>query len=403
MSGIRNQFELEQLEQVLLLSADPLLDLLHEVNKPSLCSIDPGNFVVEISDISSEGVLYPELSQLHEEDIFAGLSSFPGTASIHLTPNLVLDVDGELHIDAGETLSGSGVINGSLVNDGIVSPGNSPGHDDIVGDFTQTGGLLEIEIGGANSASYDSIAVSGNASLGGTLKIAIWNNYTPTVGEEYSFLTASSISGDFDSFEGLYIGKGLYFKPVKTSTTYNLVVSELPTALGWFVDALNSNPNTSAYVDKILSVFSGKESEVGLSSNVNIAGQLLSGDFSVSSVTSDEGNIKGYLFTTSNLTASLSAVDKGVSITNGNGSFFFADNLFVAYATGSVGLGSGVSNLDLTATNNKFSINTSDAAFNDSVAGHVFDSLTANAFEIESDVTLTGKRSRLLLGIRANL
>ena len=92
-------------------------------------------------------------------------------------------------VDEGGLLGGFGVINGDVLNDGIVAPGTSPGTLTINGNFTQsTSGTLEIEPG-------DLLSVSGNAALGGALDFAADGL---RYGQQFGFLEAGSISGEFD-------------------------------------------------------------------------------------------------------------------------------------------------------------------------------------------------------------
>ena len=74
----------------------------------------------------------------------------------------------------GGTLAGSGTVDGSVTNNGgTVAPGGSPGILTITGSYTQgAGGTLRIEIDGLTvGTEYDRLAVTGAASLDGTLAI----------------------------------------------------------------------------------------------------------------------------------------------------------------------------------------------------------------------------------------
>ncbi|HYU57673.1 MAG TPA: hypothetical protein VEO00_06440 [Actinomycetota bacterium] len=74
---------------------------------------------------------------------------------------------------SGGTLSGVGTVDGDLVNEGTVQPGNSPGIFTVTGTYDQKGGTLPIEIAGVEAGTqYDSLSVSGAATLGGTLEIS---------------------------------------------------------------------------------------------------------------------------------------------------------------------------------------------------------------------------------------
>ena len=109
---------------------------------------------------------------------------------------------GPLDVGTG-TLSGSGTIVGSVSNAaGTVAPGASPGTLTIAGSYTQTGGTLLIELGGAAPGQFDVLAVSGNANLGGALRVATANNFNPAPGQNFAILTAGAVSGAFSQSFG---------------------------------------------------------------------------------------------------------------------------------------------------------------------------------------------------------
>ena len=67
-------------------------------------------------------------------------------------------------------LSGTGDIVGNVLNEGLVSPGNSPGTLDVSGNFAQNaGGILKMEI--ASTSSFDQLVIGGALMAGGTLDV----------------------------------------------------------------------------------------------------------------------------------------------------------------------------------------------------------------------------------------
>lgn len=109
-------------------------------------------------------------------------------------------VIGNVTVDAGAAVGGSGVIRGDVANEGAVSPGNSPGVLTIEGEYLQkAGAVLEIEIDPLNVLSdrLDVIAVGG---LGGTatieagaiLDIARLSNQAYALGTRYTVLTTEN-------------------------------------------------------------------------------------------------------------------------------------------------------------------------------------------------------------------
>ena len=77
----------------------------------------------------------------------------------------------------------------------------------IQGNYTQgAGGSLNVALGGTGAGvGYDQLAVTGTASLGGTINISTINGYVPPVGTSFQVLTFASKTGDFQTYNGLYI------------------------------------------------------------------------------------------------------------------------------------------------------------------------------------------------------
>jgi len=109
-----------------------------------------------------------------------------------------LSATGPIQIQDG-TLSGSGTITGSVTVGGTTAPGTSAGQLNISGTYTQQStGTLAIEIGGPTPGSqHDQLAVSGAATLDGTLSVEFIDGYTPSIGQSFTVMTYSSRSGTF--------------------------------------------------------------------------------------------------------------------------------------------------------------------------------------------------------------
>jgi outer membrane autotransporter protein len=109
-------------------------------------------------------------------------------------------------VDPNATLGGAGVIVASnVIVNGNLSPGNSPGTLNVVGNLVLTGAnstLIEI----ASPTNFDRIVVTGTATLGGTLNAVGYGGYSIAPGSRFDFLQAGSIVGAYDSIvapEGL--------------------------------------------------------------------------------------------------------------------------------------------------------------------------------------------------------
>jgi hypothetical protein len=104
------------------------------------------------------------------------------------------------NILAGGILSGIGTIAGNVNNTaGTVAPGTSPGILTINGNYVQgSGGTLAVEIGGtAAGTQYDQLIVTGNATLGGALGVALIGGFVPPSGSTFAVVQAGAVNGAF--------------------------------------------------------------------------------------------------------------------------------------------------------------------------------------------------------------
>ena len=124
------------------------------------------------------------------------------------------------HVGPGGTLSGTGIdgfvalAGGTSTSPfpGNIHPGTSPGTLTIDGDYEQTGGLLGIEIAGTAPGQFDVLAVTGNATLGGTLRLEFIDDFAPRQGDEFKFLDiGGALSGAFDEIEVRNLLPGFQF------------------------------------------------------------------------------------------------------------------------------------------------------------------------------------------------
>lgn len=115
----------------------------------------------------------------------------------------------------GNTVANTLVQNGSSA---ILSPGDTynsqafSGKTDVTGDYTLTTGKLAIGIGGtvqANSfhdspSEYDTVAVSGTATLGAgaQLDVTLRNGFVPANTDTFTILTGGSVGGTFSNVSG---------------------------------------------------------------------------------------------------------------------------------------------------------------------------------------------------------
>ncbi|WP_372025650.1 autotransporter domain-containing protein [Tistrella mobilis] len=111
----------------------------------------------------------------------------------------------EMTVGTGGTLSGNGTIDGDLVSEGRVAPGNSIGTITVTGDFTQaaTGTLaMEYAADGAGGTVTDRLVVGGAATIeGGTLSLTSFDGSTPRYASTELITAADGITGTFDTVE----------------------------------------------------------------------------------------------------------------------------------------------------------------------------------------------------------
>jgi hypothetical protein len=113
----------------------------------------------------------------------------------------VRTLGGPLDVGTG-ALSGSGTVIADVTNAaGTVSPGASPATLTIEGNYAQPGGALLIGLAGAAPGQSDALAVSGSATLGGTLHVVLINGFTPANGQTFDILTCAACSGQFGTVD----------------------------------------------------------------------------------------------------------------------------------------------------------------------------------------------------------
>ena len=141
--------------------------------------------------------------------------NIPGTvaANVNVGPSALLGLFGRIIgsvVNAG-SFQGTGVVNGNVVNNGIVSPGASIGTLTINGHYTQNAsGTLRIEVAGASQGQYDVLVVNGRALTSpARLQLVRVGNFTLQVGNQITFLTASNgVSGTFSNVENDFLVTG---------------------------------------------------------------------------------------------------------------------------------------------------------------------------------------------------
>src|SRR6202521_763476 len=146
-------------------------------------------------------------------------------------------VDGTLTAPSGTTIQagnvfGKGTIASTVVSSGSFVAGDSPTKTGKLSPSTYTqnaSGSLNIAIGGLTAGKqYGQLAVANGASLNGTLNVTLINNFIPTIGNTFTILTGSAVSGTFATVNGLSINSGEHFTISYKPTNVTLTVASGP-------------------------------------------------------------------------------------------------------------------------------------------------------------------------------
>jgi hypothetical protein len=120
-----------------------------------------------------------------------------------------------------------------VTSNATVTVGDSstrPGKLTVTGTYTQSAtGMLNVAVEGTTvGTQYSQMAVSNGISLSGTLNIKRINSFLPAIGETFTILTGSAVSGLFTTVNGLSINSGEHFEITHTATAVKLTVVSGP-------------------------------------------------------------------------------------------------------------------------------------------------------------------------------
>jgi hypothetical protein len=131
----------------------------------------------------------------------------------------------------GGTLNGTGTVQANLTNAAEVDPGHGTGTLTIGGNYTQTSaGVLNIEI--VDSGHFGQLAITGTATLGGTLNV-LTGSYVDSTLDSFKVLTFQQRSGttDFATRNGLALADGQTLNPTFHTGDLTLVVNNFVRSL----------------------------------------------------------------------------------------------------------------------------------------------------------------------------
>ncbi|MCA1733623.1 MAG: tandem-95 repeat protein, partial [Acidobacteria bacterium] len=186
-----------------------------------------GNSQFFSADVTNAGVVEVQAGTLtfYSSPFVQTAGSFSIAAGAMVTSNTGVDFQ-------GGALMGHGTFTGNILNSGgSVRAGASPGILTIDGNYTQgSAGSLDVELGGLTAGTeFDQLNVTGTASLGGTLNVALLAPYVPADGDSYRILTfgslASSPNDAFATANGTALGAGDRLQIFTDATFLDLVMN----------------------------------------------------------------------------------------------------------------------------------------------------------------------------------
>ncbi|MEX2170756.1 MAG: PEP-CTERM sorting domain-containing protein [Pirellulales bacterium] len=125
-------------------------------------------------------------------------------------------VGGLLHVGAGGSIEGNGTLvapNRTVEIGGNIDPGLSPGILTFVADVALTAtAQVHVEMAGTAAGLFDVLAITGDATLGGTLLLEFIDGFAPRQGDTFAFLdVGGALSGAFASVEVRNLAPGFQF------------------------------------------------------------------------------------------------------------------------------------------------------------------------------------------------
>ena len=129
-------------------------------------------------------------------------------------------------IITGGALAGNGKVLGAVAGAGTITPGRAAGPLTVTGTYKPAStGRMAVGIGPGSTVgtSFGRLAVSGTATLAGTLAIQTEPGYVPAVGTVVTVLTAGSRTGTFATVAGAQLS-ARHWKVSYTTTSVVLTM-----------------------------------------------------------------------------------------------------------------------------------------------------------------------------------
>lgn len=148
---------------------------------------------------------------------------------------ITVNSSGNFNFNGGRLVVGT--FTGNLVNNGgtLALGDTTIGSTNIVGNYNQSDtGAFAVKLGGTGAGQFDTLNVSGIATLDGTLNINLFDLgsglYSPQYGDTIDILTAAGLSGQFSSLNYAPLGNGLVWDVsyVSSGTTDIVALTAVP-------------------------------------------------------------------------------------------------------------------------------------------------------------------------------
>jgi hypothetical protein len=138
-----------------------------------------------------------------------------------------LTTSGAMSLQRG-SLVGKGTVAAAVSSSAAVTAGDSstkPGKLSISGSYTQQSkGILNVSVGGTAAGTFGDLAVTNGVQLAGTLNISLISGFVPAIGDSFTILSGSAVSGTFGTVNGTSINSSEHFQVNYSSNAVTLTV-----------------------------------------------------------------------------------------------------------------------------------------------------------------------------------
>jgi autotransporter-associated beta strand protein len=152
------------------------------------------------------------------------ISSTPYTLGSGQTIQVNGLLTGELTAAPGSVVTGSGVIDGTLILNGQLAPGNSPGILSLDGNDLMMGSASTalFELGGTTPGSFDRVMNISDFALDGAWTVSFTGGFTPAPGDSFDLWDASNVDSS-----GFTLPGDLFLPPLLAGSVWD--ASAFPT------------------------------------------------------------------------------------------------------------------------------------------------------------------------------